>query len=78
MHEELWAVDIEGPDTIMPAESFEEADRRAREINDWYRNRPDPHHHDPVIRALVVHWQGGPERHAEMVARGPDRWRDLP
>lgn len=70
---DLWAVHVEGPDSIIAAESFEEADERAREVNDYVRRKPCG---DVLFRALVVRWRGTPERHAADVAKGPERWRD--
>jgi hypothetical protein len=67
---ELWAVHVEGPDDILPAESREAAQEKADAINaayGWYATKPGAHE-DDRWHAEVVPWTGPAERHARHLA----------
>lgn len=72
----LWAVHVEGPDSIIAQPDRDTAVKCADEINAAYvkfTQRPD---HDPDLdarwNAVVVEWDGTAAEHAEELARLAD------
>jgi hypothetical protein len=75
---ELWAVHIEGPDSMLAMPSKEEAEKRADELNAGYAQYASkPGRQAERLakwHAVVVPWPGTAEGHAEELAdeEGPD------
>lgn len=78
MDPELWCVLIIGPDTVIAAESREEADARCADIQKTIefvvaRLPPDPKSYFPKMSAEVIPWPHSAESHARNCAE-KDRW----
>lgn len=69
---DLWAVHVQGPDDILPAEDRADADKLAAGINaavaEWQKQATAPEF-DVVCHAVVVPWDGTAEAHARSLAR---------
>ena len=74
----LWAVHVQGPDDLIAAVDRAEAERHAKDINDWFEaetKRPDYNPETwPRIHAEVVEWRSDRAGHAADLARGDERW----
>ena len=59
----LWAIHVQGPDSIIPQPDKDTADKRAAA---WQASSDalmakDPHPYDPIIKFVVVKYDGGYE-----------------
>lgn len=72
---ELWALHMEGPDSVIPMASKEEAEAKAKETNDAYelfKQRPNASEHDARWHGVVIPWPYSAEGHAEALAERTD------
>lgn len=67
----LWAVHVQGPDTVIAQPNRECADSRAKHWNAFIEQRMsrDPSPNDPVMRCEVVEWPHSANGHAEELAK---------
>lgn len=75
--ETLWAVHIEGPDSVIARPSKDDARRDAAELNAQYvkyKQRPDASEDDARWHATVVPWHGSAKEHAEALATDDGDW----
>lgn len=72
----LWAVNIHGPDDLIPVASYVDAMRVANAFNAWwqaYKTAHPLHDYDPRMWAVPVEYSGGAESHAHWLANpSPD------
>lgn len=63
----LWAVNIQGPDDLVPVASYLDALRVANALNVWwqaFKTENPLDEYDPRMWAVPVEWTGDAERHA--------------
>lgn len=69
----LWAVHVHGPDDVLAAESREDAETEAREINEWWATHRAEHPATPGIspnlHAVAEPWPFSDGDHAAGLAR---------
>lgn len=69
---QLWAVHVQGPDSVIAQPSRQAAETYVAEINQAYEvlaQRPDASEADPRWHGVVIPWDGTPQQHAEELAR---------
>lgn len=68
---ELWAMHVQGPDSVIAMASKEDAEREAAQMNAAYeefKKRPDASENDGRWHAVVIPWDGSEEEHAQCLA----------
>jgi hypothetical protein len=74
----LWAIHVQGPDTVTAAADRDEAEKHADGINRAYEALTRSDDFDPGvyprIRAVVIEWPYDRAAHAEDLAAGDERW----
>lgn len=69
MGDELWCVNVIGPDDVIPAASLEDALRAAHAFNAWSLEKQPPERKDYVLLwANVTQWPYGKDSHVEGLA----------
>lgn len=61
----LWAVNVHGPDDLYAMPSRAAALEHANELNVYFGEHTGKHEYDPIMRAVVIPWEGSAESHAE-------------
>jgi hypothetical protein len=73
MSTQLWCVNINGPDDLIPTSSRDEAIRLAAKFNHWWIEQvftKGLHDNDPVLWAVPTVWpHDDPGSHAEWLAK---------
>jgi hypothetical protein len=70
---ELWALHVEGPDSVIPMASKEEAEAKAKELNDGYEEyAKTASPNAPRWHGVVIPWPHSAEDHAEALAERTD------
>lgn len=70
LNKTLWAVNIHGPDDLIPVADYLAALRFANRFNEWWHQQKtvNPlHEYDPRMWAVPVEWPGNAGQHAEWV-----------